>query len=70
MTISPTSCPSLTCPPAFGTPRDPSRATLGGRVADAAARLGKPFMPWQRHVADVVMRSTRRRGGWPTRRWA
>lgn len=55
MTISPTSCPSLTCPPAFGTPRDPLRPTLGGRVADAAARLGKPFMPWQRHVADVVM---------------
>jgi phage terminase large subunit-like protein len=24
-------------------------------VANVAAKLGKPFMPWQRHVADVVM---------------
>lgn len=50
-----TSCPPLTCPPRFGTPRTPGRPTLGGKVANTAAKFGKPFMPWQRHVADVVM---------------
>ena len=55
VTSSRTSCQSLSCPPRFGTPRDPGRATLGGQVASVAAKLGKPFMPWQRHVADVVM---------------
>jgi hypothetical protein len=43
------------CPPLYATPRDPSRETLGGEVAAIAAQLGKPFMPWQRLVADVAM---------------
>ena len=42
-------------PPRFGTPRDPSRATLGGEVAEVARRLGKPLMPWQQHVVDVAL---------------
>lgn len=45
----------MTCPPRFGTRRSPDRLTLGPKVAAVAARLGKPFMPWQRYVADVVM---------------
>lgn len=49
-TISETSCP-----PRFGTPRNPDRATLGPAVGKVSAKLGKPFMPWQQHVADVVM---------------
>lgn len=44
-----------TCPPRFGTKRNPDRPTLGPKVAKVAARLGKPFMPWQRYVADVVL---------------
>lgn len=55
MTTSPTSFPGLSCPPRFGTPRSYGRPTLGPAVARTAARLGKPFMPWQRLVADVVM---------------
>jgi phage terminase large subunit-like protein len=31
-------------------------------VARTAAKLGKPFMPWQRHVADVVMEVDRETG--------
>jgi hypothetical protein len=46
---------STDCPPLYGTPRDPSRDTLGGAVAAIAADLGTPFMPWQRQVADVAM---------------
>ena len=42
-------------PPRFGTPRSPERATLGPAVGRVAASLGKPFMPWQQLVADVVM---------------
>jgi hypothetical protein len=41
-------------PPRFGTPRDPSRATLGPQVAEVARRLGKEPMPHQAHVWDVV----------------
>lgn len=44
-----------TCPPRFGTQRSPERPTLGPKVAAVAERLGKPFMPWQRYVADVVL---------------
>ena len=40
--------------PRFGTERNPARATLGGKVAKVATALGTPFMPWQRHVADVA----------------
>jgi hypothetical protein len=50
-----TNCPPLSCPPRFGTARSPDRPTLGGAVALTAAKLGKPFMLWQRLVADVVM---------------
>lgn len=44
----------LDCPPRFGTPRDYSRATLGPAIGEVARRLGRPFMPWQQYVADVV----------------
>lgn len=43
------------CPPRFGTPRSPERATLGPLVGEVARLLGKPFMPWQQHVADICM---------------
>jgi phage terminase large subunit-like protein len=46
--------PGLVCPPRFGTLRDFSRATLGGAVGEVARLLGKPFMPWQQYVADVI----------------
>jgi hypothetical protein len=46
---------AVDCPPLFATPRDPSRDTLGGAVAEVAEQLGTPFMPWQRQVADVAM---------------
>jgi hypothetical protein len=45
---------SLTCPPRFGTPRS-DRPTLGDKAGVIAARLRRPFMPWQRHVADVAL---------------
>lgn len=49
-----TSRPSLpACPPRWATARDPSRLTLGPRVGQTSALLGKPFMPWQQLVADV-----------------
>lgn len=40
--------------PRWGTPRNPDRDTLGGQVADVAARLGLPPMPHQRHIFDVA----------------
>jgi Terminase large subunit, T4likevirus-type, N-terminal len=46
---------SLSCPPRWATPRRPDRASLGPRVAQASALLGKPFMGWQSHVADVAL---------------
>lgn len=45
----------LSCPPRFGTPRNPTRPTLGPHVASVAESLGKPLMPWQRYVADVAL---------------
>jgi len=51
---SPASQPELACPPRFSTPRNYARETLGGKVADVAAKLGTPLMPWQRHVVDVA----------------
>jgi len=45
----------LTCPPRIGTLRDPTRKTYGGALAAIAARLGTPYMPWQRYAADVAM---------------
>lgn len=44
----------LTCPPLFGTPRSPERATLGPKVGEIARMLGKPLKPWQQYVADVA----------------
>jgi len=45
---------SLRCSPRWSTPRT-SRKTRGGELARFAAALGKPLMPWQRHVADVAL---------------
>ena len=50
-----TSSGSLTCLPAWGTRRNPTRATWGPYVARVAVKLGKPLMPWQRHVLDVAL---------------
>jgi hypothetical protein len=41
------------CPPKYATRRRPERATFGGRLAKVADKLGQPFMPWQKYVADV-----------------
>src|SRR3954469_329284 len=54
MTLTTTPPSSLACPPRWSTQRT-SRPTLGGKVAEVAANLGQPFMPWQRHVADVAL---------------
>lgn len=45
----------LTCPPRVGTLRRPERKTYGAGAAKIAAKLGQPFMPWQRYVADVAL---------------
>jgi hypothetical protein len=45
----------LACPPRWGTPRRPDRPTLGPRVSQIAQQLGKPLMPWQQYVIDVVL---------------
>ena len=45
----------LACRPRFGTPRSPDRPTLGPAVGAVARMIGKPLMPWQQYVADVVM---------------
>ena len=45
----------LPCPPRFGTPRRPDRATLGPMAAAVAETLGKPYMPHQRYMADVAL---------------
>jgi phage terminase large subunit-like protein len=50
-----TTTSKLACPPRYGTTRTPERPTLGHAVAEVAALLGKPLMPWQRHVADVAL---------------
>lgn len=50
-----TGIPELACLPRWGTPRNPERATYGPRVAEVAAKLGHPLMPWQRYVADVAL---------------
>ncbi len=43
----------LHCEPLYATRRTPGRPTLGPRVAEIAAMLGKPFLPHQRLIADV-----------------
>jgi hypothetical protein len=45
----------LTCPPRVGTLRNPARKTYGPAAAKIAAKLGQPFMPWQRYAADVAL---------------
>lgn len=40
--------------PRFSTERNPQRETSGGRVANVSAKMGQPFMPWQRMVADIA----------------
>jgi hypothetical protein len=43
------------CPPRYGTPRTPGRATLGPQVAKVAEALGTPLMPHQRTLLDVAL---------------
>lgn len=45
----------LACSPRFSTQRTAGRQTLGFAAANIAVKLGQPFMPWQRHVADVAL---------------
>lgn len=45
----------IACPPRYGTPRTASRPTLGPAVGEVARLLGKPLMPWQQYVADVIL---------------
>ena len=40
--------------PRWATPRSPDRQTLGAHAATIATKLGRPFLPWQREVADVA----------------
>lgn len=40
--------------PKYSPVRDPSLPNEGADMAHVAAALGKPFMPWQRHVADIA----------------
>lgn len=39
--------------PLFHTPRNPNRETTGNRKAGVARGMGRPFIPWQRELADV-----------------
>src|SRR5262252_3191012 len=49
------SWPSSSSPsPILATPRS-DRQSYGGAVAKLARAMGKPMMPWQRHVADVAL---------------
>ena len=40
--------------PAYSPERDHSLPSEGADIAHVAAALGKPLMPWQRHVADIA----------------
>ncbi|WP_066586283.1 hypothetical protein [Cellulomonas timonensis] len=40
--------------PLYATERNPTRATLGPRVAKIAELQGTPFMPWQRDAIDIA----------------
>lgn len=40
--------------PLYCTERNPSRETTGGRVAAVSAKVGEPYIPWQRMVADIA----------------
>ena len=43
----------MSCPPRFATRRRTERESFGHELAAIAEKLGQPFMPWQRYVADV-----------------
>lgn len=43
----------MSAAPRYATLRDPSRATLGGRIARISKAIGKDPMPWQQLVYDV-----------------
>ena len=43
------------CLPRYGTSRNRAAKSYGPRVAEIAAALGRPLMPWQRHVVDVAL---------------
>jgi len=45
----------LTTPPRLATARNPARRTRGDKLAAIARVLGRPLLPWQRHVADVAL---------------
>ena len=55
MTATLTRSPADLVMPRFGTERNPARPTRGHEIAEVARLLGKPFMPWQQHVADVAL---------------
>lgn len=57
------------CPPLFGTLRNPDRLTLGPKVGEVARRLGKPFMPHQQLVADVILEIDPRTGRLAYQEW-
>jgi hypothetical protein len=55
MTSATTADPrSTSCSPRWATRRRPERATRGPGVAKIARALGRPLIPWQRHLADVA----------------
>ncbi|MFF6836021.1 terminase large subunit domain-containing protein [Streptomyces sp. NPDC012438] len=45
----------LTCPPRWGTPRNPAFPSLGPKLWKVMALLGAPPMPWQKYVSDVAL---------------
>ena len=50
------------CSPRFATRRRPERESFGGELAQIAAALGQPFMPWQRDVAEAGCEIDRQSG--------
>lgn len=54
MTLSPTDWQAPGAAPLYATARDVELRTEGTRVALLSEVLGAPFLPWQRHVADVA----------------
>ena len=45
----------LTCPPRWGTPRNPNFPSLGPKLWKVMTALGAPPMPWQKYVTDVAL---------------
>lgn len=45
----------LTCPPRWGTPRNPGFPSLGPKLWRVMEKLGAPPMPWQKYVSDVAL---------------